>query len=410
MNLPIFIAARYFSAKKSRHVINIISRISIAGIAVGSAGLIIVLSVFNGFSDLIIGLYDAFDPDIKIVAREGKIFDPSQIHSEELKKIHGIRYISYVLEENALVKYRDRQAIATIKGVDQNFDHVSQIKNYIAEGTNLSGKDSQKFVLVGSSMGYTLGLNLDDIFSTITVYVPKKGLDYSLIPEQAFRGITAHVSGIYAIQQDFDSKYIIVPLAFARELIGEEKNISAAEISINENADVAAIMEKIKAVTGSEFHVHDRIAQHDFLNQIFQSEKWVIYIILSFIILLASFSIIGSITMLIIDKKQDIATLIALGTPLKKIRNIFSIQGMMIILSGGITGLGAGALICLLQQKFHLIKISNSEAFLIDAYPVQMQLSDFLLSFILIVTIGIFISWITTRKAISSGQVMNIKS
>lgn len=382
-------------------MINIISWVSVVGIAVGTIGLIIVLSVFNGFGNLVISLYDSFDPDIKITLVEGKTFDPSSTKIEEIKKINGVKAITNVLEENALLKYRDRQMIATVKGVDQSFSETSGLKNNIAEGEMLLEKGKQDFAIVGSGIAYTLGISLEDMFNRLNIFVPKRGREVMLTPEDAFTNLMIRPSGIFVIQQDFDTKYVVAPLRFARELIGEEKKVTSMEIALDKNADVKKIKHQIAETVGKEFMVSDRVQQHDFLNKILSSEKWVVYLILSLILLISAFSIIGSLTMLIIDKKKDIGILISMGAELNAIRKIFFIEGLMISMIGGTAGLFFGWLICFFQQQFKMIKLENSESFIIDAYPVSMQVTDFINVFLIVFTIGALLSWFSSYRLIN---------
>ncbi len=404
MNFPLYIAKRYLVAKKSHNVINIISYVSVIGIAVGTMGLVIVLSVFNGFGDLVISLYNSFDPDVKITVVEGKFFDPQEAKMDAIKKIKGVKAITTeILEENALLKYREKQVIATIKGADENFTKTSDLKNNIAEGSMLLEKGNKNFAIIGSGIGYTLGMNLDDVFGTLNVYVPKRGRDVALTPEDAFTNLLIQPAGVFAIQQDFDSKYIIVPLRFAREITGEETKVSALEIALDSTVDPVAMKNQIAGITGTRFNVQNRIEQHDFLNKILTSEKWAVYLILSLILLISAFSIIGSLTMLIIDKKHDISILMSMGASIASIRKIFLTEGLMISLIGGAGGLLLGWLICFLQQKFSFIKFDNSESFVVDAYPVSMQPLDFINVFLIVFIIGAGLSWFASYRLNKKG-------
>jgi lipoprotein-releasing system permease protein len=406
LNFPLYIAKRYLVAKKSRNVINIISWVSVVGIAVGTAGLVIVLSVFNGFGDLVISLYNSFDPDIKITIVDGKTFDPSEIKTDAIRKIKGVKAITEVLEENALLKYREKQVIATIKGVDENYLETSDVENNIVEGEMLLEEKDKNFAVVGGGIAYVLGLNLDDIFSNLNSYVPKRGREAMLTPENAFTNLLIQPSGIFSIQQDFDSKYVIVPLRFARELIGEDIKVTALEIALDSTADPGVLKKEIAGITGTRFSVQNRVEQHDFLNKILVSEKWAVYLILSLILLISAFSIIGSLTMLIIDKKQDISILLGMGADLNEIRKIFLTEGLMISLIGGGAGLIFGWLICLAQLKFKLIRFNDNESFVVDAYPVSMQLPDFINVFMIVFAIGAVLSWVASFRLIKNDFII----
>jgi lipoprotein-releasing system permease protein len=404
LNFPLFVARRYFAAPKSRHATGVISRVAMAGIATGTAGLVIVLSVFNGFSDLITGLYDAFDPDLRITARAGKGFEPGDLPAR-LRQVKGVAWVCETLEENALARYRDRQALAVVKGVDENFVRTSRISDYMVDGPYRLMENGRPQAVVGSGLAYSLGVNPDDRFSLLSLYVPKKGTGPVLAPEQAFTQMVLRPAGVFAIQQDFDARYLIVPLAFARGLVDEPVRLSALEVALAENADAAAVQKDVAEAAGPAFRVLDRIAQHDFLNRVFVSEKRAIYIILGFILLIAAFSIVGSVTTLAIEKKQDLATLAALGATWPSIRRIYIAQGTLICLAGGIAGIAWGGLLAWAQQAFGWIKIGNGQAFLIDAYPVAIQAMDFVWSLLLVFGIGILLSWLTAGKAVRPGKV-----
>jgi len=406
VNFPFYIAKRYLVAKKSRNVINIISWVSVIGIAVGTAGLVIVLSVFNGFGDLVTSLYNAFDPDIKITIVEGKSFDPADAKIEEIKKVKGVKAVTQILEESALLKYREKQVIATIKGVDENYAETGDVKNNIVEGEMLLQKKEKNYAVIGGGIGYTLGMNLDDVFSSLNIYVPKRGRDVMLTPEDAFTNLLIQPSGIFSIQQDFDSRYVIVPLRFARELIGEQTKVTALEIALSGSADPKLLKNEIAKIAGSEFLVQNRMEQHDFLNKILVSEKWAVYLILSLILLISAFSIIGSLTMLIIDKKQDISILLSMGADLNQIRKIFLTEGLMISLIGGGTGLIFGWLICMAQQKFKLIGFGDSASFVVDSYPVSIQPLDLVNVFLIVFAIGATLSWVASYRTIKNDFIV----
>lgn len=397
MKFPFYVARRYLFAKKSHNVINIISAISVIGVAVGTMGLIIVLSVFNGFGNLVISLYDTFDPDIKITARMGKTFDPIVVHPEEIKKIKGVRLIAPVLEESVLIKYNDRQYIAIMKGVSNEWMQIASLDSNIIDGSLLLQNGDTSYAVLGGSIAYSLGLNLNDPFSSLHLYSAQKEIGNSVTNSESFNEKIITPSGVFAIQQDFDAKYILVPLAFARELTGNESKISALELSIDPGANPEEIFTSVQKVVGPEFWVKDRVQQHDFLYKILKSEKWAVYLILTFILLIAAFNTLGSLAMLIIDKKEDIYILKSLGASDPVIRKIFLLEGLMISLTGGITGLLLGAALCYCQQRFEVIKLENAESFVIDAYPVAMQLMDFISVFLVVFIIGFAAAWFSSR-------------
>lgn len=400
MNLPLKIATRYLIAKKSHNIINIISLISVIGVFVGSMALIIVLSVFNGFGNLVLQLYDSFDPDIKITTAQGKFFDPASIDLKKIKNINGVDAICFTLEENALIKNEDRQCIATIKGVDSNFIYTSRITENIIDG-NFSLSDVEiPSASVGSVIAYTLSLNLAATFNALTIYVPKKDASFTNIAEEAFYEKTIQPTSVFGIQQDFDSKYVLVPLQFAREITGEEKRVSAIEISILKNADAKNIITQISSITGKNFLVKDRIQQHDFIYKILKSEKFAVFLILSLIMIIAIFNILGTLTILIIEKKRDIGILKNLGAPLQTIKGIFFAEGILITVIGAVAGIVCGLLICYLQIHFSLIKFSNEGAMVVDAYPVMIQWLDVVYVLLTVGGVGMLATWFTTEKLV----------
>ncbi len=394
MNLSFFIARRYFASKKSTNFINIISGISVIGVAVGTAALIIVLSVFNGFEGLVVSLYNSFDPNIKITAQQGKTFLPEQLPKSRILHIPGVRFYSETLEDNALLKYRDKQYIATIKGVDSVFTVMKPLQDQITDGEMLLQKGDTDFAVIGQGVRYFLSVNLDDAFSSLSVFVPKRGRQMELNPEDAFIRKSIVPAGVFSIQQDFDSKYVLVPIRFARALYQYEKEVSAIEIGLSQDADMEVVQKEVEKLVGPGFVVQNRFQQHELLYKIMKSEKWAVFLILSFILLIATFNIVGSLTMLIIEKKKDIAILHALGADVPLVRRIFLLEGSLISLIGALAGLLAGFLICLLQQRFGIIKLQGSGSFVIDAYPVHMQGLDFVYVLVTVLFIGLLAAWL----------------
>jgi lipoprotein-releasing system permease protein len=400
------IARRYLVAKKSHQAINIISMVSLIGVMVGTMGLIIVLSVFNGFGNLVLSLFNSFDPDIKITSVYSKTFDPDSAGISAIRKLSAVKYVNESLEENALLRYGERQFIATIKGVSEDFLKSTAISDKLLDGEAVLQQGDTNFAIVGGQIAYSLGIHLDDPLHSIGVYIPRRDVNYqsTLDPSEAFNGRNIYASGVFGIQQDFDSKYVLVPLRWAREIIGREKNISSLEIALTEGSDAEATVEEIKKITGNRFDVKDRYRQHDFLYKILRSEKLAVFMILGFILLIATFNIIGTLTMLIIEKKKDIIILLSMGADLRLIKRIFLFEGLLISLSGAIAGLILGAGICYIQQAFGVIRLENAENFVVNSYPVLMQGSDFVLVFVTVFAIGAAAAWYTA-DAIVKKQV-----
>ncbi len=409
MNVAFYIAGRYLFARKSHHVINIISAVSMTGVAVGTLGLIVVLSVFNGFGNLVVSLYDQFDPDIRITVKNGKTFLPSDAHFSALEKIRGVRMAGEILEENALLKYRDKQFIGRIKGMSNSYGDATGIGSKLLDGKFMLWNDSVNFAVLGSMVAYSLGINLSDPFNPLMVYVPVKGRDAALNPMEAFSAEMIHPAGVFAIQQDFDSKYVIVPLQFARSITGEETRVTSIEMLVDAGADKNYVYNEAKRIAGSAFDVKDRLAQHDFLFRILTSEKLAVFLILGLILLIATFSIIGTLTMLVIEKKDDMAVLSSMGAGNRLISAIFLTEGMMITMVGAVSGLALGWLICYLQQRYGLIRLENGESFVVESYPVAMQAGDFLMVLLMVSGIGFLGSWFTSTRLVKSQMQATIR-
>lgn len=398
-NLSFYIAKRYLFSKKSHNAINIISAISVVGVAIGTMGLIVVLSVFNGFSDLVISLYNQFDPDIKIIPASGKSFIPDK-KFDQIKKLKGVRYYSETLEETALLRYRDRQYFATVKGVGPEYRAMTYLDSVIVDGDVRLDDQTASYGIPGSTIAYSLGLSIYDQFNPINIYVAKRGKVTSLTPAAALNQKTAVASGVFAIQQDFDSKYFILPMPFVRDLLDYSEEVSAVEIGLLTSTDDVRIQKQIENILGEYFNVLTRLQQHDFLYKILRSEKLAVYLILSFILLIATFNVIGSLTMLIIDKKKDIAVLWSMGADAGLIHKIFLTEGMLITFLGATIGLVLGAAIAYLQQEFGLIKMGETGSFIIDSYPVSMELTDFVLVFATVSVIGFIAAWLPAQQLV----------
>jgi len=389
MNLPVYIARRYFFAKKSHNAINIISLIAVIGVAIGTMALVTILSVFNGFDRLVKSLFNSFDPDIQITKAEGKAFVPDSIPFNRIKNHSSVLYYSEVVEENALLRYGDKQYVANIMGVDTIYSRITGIDTMMMEGEFNLLKNNRPYTVVGQGVAYYLGVGLHFI-DPIMIYVPRRSATVSLNPENAFSKRFIYPSGIFRIEQEIDSKYLIVPIAFARELLEYDKEVTSIEIALNPSFDSHRAYKEISEILGPKYLVKDRYQQKEFFYKILKSEKWAIFFILSFILMVASFNIVGSLTMLILDKKKDIAVLHSMGTDLITLRRIFLLEGFFISFAGAVIGLCLGALICYLQMRFSLIHLQGSGSFVIDAYPVYMKFTDFSLVFITVLCIGYF--------------------
>ena len=387
MNTPFYIARRYLFAKKSTNAINIISTISVVGVFVGSAALIIILSVFNGFEEVVLKMFNTITPQIVISPVQGKTFEPNTAYFNELKKNKSIYSYSEVLSENALLRYNDKQSLGLIKGVSPDYLKNKSLDSITIEGKFLIENGNGNHAVIGSAIQTYLMVNTTDPFNPLQIFSPKKGNKTSSVnPADDFTILSIPVSGVFEVQQDFDN-VAIVPLKFARELLGEPQKITSVEINLKPGVNADTFKEDIEKSIGKSFEVKDRIQQNKVLYNILGSEKWAVYIILTFILIIAIFNIIGSLTMLVIDKLKDIAVLSSLGAGKKLIKRIFLFEGMMITMTGCIVGLVVGFLFCLLQQKFGLIKMSQDNLVITNAYPVAFKWKDFLLVFL---TVSVF--------------------
>ncbi len=409
MRFPFFIARRYLFSRKSFNIINIISGISVTGITIGTMALVVVLSVFNGFESLIVSLYKSYNPDLKITAIRGKTFLPETVQMDSIKNLKGVFYLTEVLEDNALMKFNNRQHLITMKGVYSDYGKAKGLDTLILDGRFILGDKENPFAVVGAGAAYHTGLYLGRYIRPFEIYVPSRtarvaGLSF----DRAFNRKEIFPGGIISLHQDFDTKYVLVPLDFARDLFEYENEVTALEIDLKDNTEIDRIQEKIQAIAGKDFEVKNRFQQQELLYRIMRSEKWAIFLILTFILIVASFNMVGSLTMLIIDKKKDVAVLNSMGAPNKMIRKIFILEGMMIAFIGAVAGLSLGFLLCLAQQEFGLLRLgSNDGSFIVQNYPVEMQWTDFMFVFITVNVIGFLAALIPVRRI--SKKIIDIR-
>jgi len=395
MNLSFYIAKRYLVSKKSHNAINIISAVSVGGISIGTMALIVVLSAFNGLSELVKSLYNSFNSDIQITLKEGKVFELDSTQINRLKKLEGLRYYSEVLEENAMLKYNDQHCIATLRGVSENYASLTRFDTLVHEGSFMLKNGDENMMVLGKGISYQLNAGTKDKFTPITLYAPKRGLSTSVNPEDVFYEKKAYISGIFTITDDFDYKYALVSIHFARELLNYPNKVSAIELGLEPDVNTDKLKEQITRIIGNKFKIKDKYEQNELLFKTMKSEKLWVFLVLVFIMVVATFNVIGSLTMLIIEKKKDISILWDMGADLILIRKIFLIEGIMITLIGLVSGLLLGTLICLGQERFSWIKFN--ESFVVSAYPVKMFGSDYLLVVGVVLFIGLLAAWYPVR-------------
>ncbi len=406
MNLPLTIARRYLRSKKSTNAINIITSVSVIGMIVGTMALILVLSVFNGFDDLVSSLYNTFNPDLKVTVKKGKTFEVSEDRLAQLSQIEGINNYSLVLEENAMFQYRDKVVIGTIKGVDENYTKVTAVDTAVFEGDFILQDENYIYGVIGRSIRDLLGLNIYNEFAGLKVFLPKReGKVRTAILESSFKQQTIYPKGTFSIQYEFDSKYVFVPIAFARKMLDYDNSVSAIEIALAENASASSVQKQVQSLYKDDFHVKNRYQQDEALYKVMQTEKWVVYLILTFILIVAAFNIIGSLSMIVLEKSRDIGILKAMGATKQLIMRIFLMEGLLLGLLGASIGIILAVLICLAQQHFKLLRMDGN-SFLVDAYPISMRLGDFALVFCTVVLIVLLASWFPAKRATEQSQLL----
>ncbi len=406
MKTAFYIARRYLISKKSVNVINIISGVSVAGVTVGTFALVVILSVFNGLDTTIKSLFSSFDPDIKISASIGKSFDLNHGNFDAISQLPEVISVIPVIEEDALLRYGERQHFATVKGVPVEYSQTAGLdSSFITVGKFILEADQIPFAVVGQGVAYFLsvGLNFSD---PIHIYTLKKGTRGRPSLQNAFIHSSIYASGIFSNQQEIDSKYILVPFDFAGELFQMNGRVTAVEIGLKEGISDKVAKAEIEKVLGNNFTVKTQFEQHELFYRVMETEKWAIFLILGFVLVIASFNILGSLSMLIIDKKADIAILQSMGANRKLIRTIFLFEGWMISLAGAVFGLIFGILICWIQIEFGILKIPGNEgAFIFSSYPVEIRITDLMAVFLLVSGIGFLAAWYPIRFI--SGKFFN---
>lgn len=407
MNLPVHIAKRYLFSKKSHNAINIVSGISVAGVAVVTAAMVIVLSVFNGFEGLVISLYNVFEAPIVVTPAEGKTLELSTIPIDKILETEGVIGYVEVLEESCLIRYRDKQYFAQIKGVSDNFLELSDMDSMVIDGDAFMHVNGAPAALLGSGVAYHLSANVNDPINPLQIYVPKRGSS-SIDPSKAFNIKQIYATGVFSVQADFDLKYVITPIKFARELLDHEGRVSSLELALAPKANMESVREEIQDKLGADYVVKDRFQQNEILYKIMKSEKWAVFMILSFILMISIFNVIGSLTMLIIEKKKDINILRSMGASEQLIQRIFVLEGIFISMIGAVSGLILGLLVCWAQIQFEVIKLNSGGNYIVQSYPVEVQPMDVLSVFLVVATIGLLAAWLPVRKIIRPAETVRI--
>ena len=403
MNFPFYIARRYLFSKKSHHAINVISGVSVCGVALATLAMVCTLSVFNGFQDLVATMFTAFDPEIKITAANGKVFDSQDERIQLLRDLPEIEVFSESLEDNAMVQYKGRQAMVVIKGIEDNFNQLTAIDSILyGRGEWILRDEVVDYAVPGIELVSVLGTGIR-FLDPLEVYAPKRGAKINVAnPSTSFESSYLHSSGlVFAVnQQKYDASYILTSLSFARDLFQYDTEVSSIEFRIAADADVKEVKKDIKRLLGNDFLVQDRYEQQADTYRIMEVEKLISYVFLSFILLIACFNVIGSLSMLIIDKRNDVVTLRNLGADDQLVSRVFLFEGYMITFFGALIGVGLGLILCFIQQEFGIIPLGSGDsagAFVVDAYPVSVYAIDVILVLITVLVTGFLSVFIPVR-------------
>lgn len=359
--------------------------------------LIVILSVFNGFDALVRSLINSFNPDLKITVTEGKTFIPDPEQMKRIRETPGVYDLSLVFEDKALVRYDEQQTIAVVKGIDENYINVTGVDSMIVEGEYILDRNDEPMAMIGRGIRIYLNVMLLSPRQMV-FYVPRRSADISSDPVRALNRKYLSVAGVFSIEQDFDLRYILVPLDFARELFEYfDGEVTTIEVKLDPGVSLSKAQESVREIMGPGFYIHNRYQQNEIFYKTMQAEKWAIFLILFFILVVASFNVVGTLTMLMLEKKKDAVTLSNLGADNLMIKRIFLIEGWLISASGAILGTLLGLLICWIQMYFGVIKLEGSGSFIIDSYPVVVKSSDVIITLIAVTIVGYLAAWYPIR-------------
>ncbi|MBK7869958.1 MAG: ABC transporter permease [Saprospiraceae bacterium] len=389
MNLSLKIARRYLFAKKSTNAINIITGISVFGIAVGTAALVLVLSVFNGFEDLIGEMYSNFNPDVKILPAQGKTFDVDSALLTKIYMVEGVELVSQTIEETAFFEYKGSQDFGTLKGVDESYDEVTGIDSTVREGKyQLKDQGNVEDAVLGLGMRNKLQVNVDDLFTPIIVYMPK-AREVSVF-EQQFRRLSVYPVGTFVNQQEFNNKYVITSIDFARQLLDAPNEVSALELKLKAGSNQNRVIENIRKTLGEDYIIKNRYEQEEAFLRIMNIEKWLSFAIAGLMLFLVAFNMVGALWMIVLEKQKDIAILKSMGALDKMVRNIFLNEGVLLCLLGISIGFVLALVTYLAQKTFGLVGIPGN--FIVEAYPISIRWIDFFVVALTVLFIGLLAS------------------
>ena len=387
MPLPLSIARRYLFSKKSHSAINIVSLISVCGVAVGTMALVVVLSVYNGFRGVIEGLFSNFDPQIRIESAEGKYFQPDSIR--QVLEMPEVDIYSYVVQENALLKFKEKQLPVTVKGVDDNYDTLTQISDIMVRGEFSLHEGRFNKAITGATLAANIGSGVF-ILDPIILYAPvREGKISTIRPDKSFHEELVYPAGSFMVRQEkYDNALIIVPIEVARSLFEYETEVTSVDIKLKDGVNEKRFIKEAGKMLGAGFEVNDRYAQQQDFYRMMEVEKWITYLILMFILMIAIFNIIGSLSMLMIEKQEDVKILSNLGMRRRDIFHIFLGEGALITISGVTVGIILGLFICWLQATFGLVSMGAEGTFIVNAYPVNVKVTDVLVIFVTVSILG----------------------
>lgn len=400
MNTAVFIARRYLLSKKSVNAINVISGISMIGVLVASGALIIILSAYNGLENLVLSMYSSFTSELRIEPVEGKVFNANTAVFKKIKDDPRILDYHNILQEKVLVKYHDYQYIGTLKGVDVDYGSTRAMDSLLWDGSFFLKEGNLNYAILGAGVFSNLGISLNNVMTEIEIFSPNKNVTNALNPTEEFTMRSISPAGVFKAQQQLDD-IIMVPINFARDVLGEYDEVSAIEINLKNRKDLTSIKRDLEEDLGKRYSIKTRVQQNPELYKLLNTEKWGVFFILAFVLVIAAFNIVGSLTMLVIDKQKDVSVLNSLGASKKLIKQIFFFEGMFISMIGCIGGLLLGGFFCLLQQRFGLVNM-GTESIITDVYPVAMRLADFLLVFFTVVLVSGIASAISSRLSVKN--------
>ena len=377
------------------------------GVAVGSAALIIVLSVFNGLEDLIREIYSSFDPDLKVTAAEGKSFETDTEFMNRIRRTPGVAVVSEVIEDNALLRYNERQMVVKVKGVSENFFQQNEIPESVVEGSSELIYDDTYHALIGRGVQYQLSIRPNNQFVPLQFLYPRNTKFNPLNPEGAFNSLNITPGGVFAIERQYDDAYVFVPLNFAEELLEYGRRRTALEIKVEQGFRIDQVKRSLQELLGADFKIQNSDEQHTSLLRAVKVEKLFVFITFAFILFIASLNIFFSLSMLVIDKKKDIAILASMGATANTIRNIFLMEGALVAFIGAAYGLTLGMLICNLQQNFGLVSMGMATS-VVEAYPVKMEIEDFIFTGLAIIIITLLVSIRPARRAAAMSVTENL--